>query len=198
MKTIVMAIVLISVLLLSGCVQQPTTDQQPETQSSEQTFEEVFSGSSNAKCVFETFDKKTATWWFKGTDFKFAIPNAGLYVKKGDYIYITVPGTTECKYYNIKEMEEMFGEDFQEELTPSNEEVQGLDSWVEAYKGYKMNCQFNVVTDADLTVDTTNCEDLTALMKETYDKLNEAMGELCTQCQENPEMFGGDCSDYCS
>lgn len=149
-------------------------------------FVDVF-GKGNAKCTV-TDGNTEITWWLKNQDYKVIATEIGAQqvtvIKKGDEIYL-VDQTGKCIFYNIKEFEQL-AQNQQQQQSPAQE----IESTVEAYQGYIFSCVPRVVTDADIAKPSGTCEDLTEVLRQT-------MQQACGMCQQNPEVFGDDCSQYC-
>ncbi len=144
-----------------------------------------FFGKGNAKCT-ATDGTTEVTWWLKNEDYKAISKEQGVQqmsiVKKGDDIYM-VDQTGKCSFYNIEELAE---------LTKNQQQnpAETIDSAVETYQGYTFSCVPGIVTDADIAKPSGTCEDLTAVLR-------QAMEQACDMCQQNPQAFGGNCSQYC-
>lgn len=184
-----LGLLILSLLIIgAGCGQQQGTNETSGTGTgtSGTNFADVF-GKGNAKCTASDGSTEV-TWWLKNEDYKAVSKEDGVeqvtIVKKGDEIYM-VDSTGKCSFYNIKELEELMGSQ-QQQQSP----VEGVESTIEAYKGYTFSCVSGIVTDADIAKPSGTCEDLT-------ESLKQAMQQACEACQQNPEAFGGNCSQFC-
>jgi len=182
---LIFALALVTLAIVgAGCA--PAQQQgQGQQETGSQTFGQIY-GTGNGKCT-ATNGSVEVTWWIKSQDYKLQVRESGAnkatVVKKGDNIYM-LDSTNKCSFYNIKDMESLVNE------SQGQNPAEGTEATVDAYKGYNLVCVNNVVTDADITPPATNCEDLTAALR-------QAKQQMCQACQQNPQAFGGDCSQYC-
>jgi len=188
-------------VLISGCTQENSapasqegdTEQQGSTATSK--YADIV-GTANARCTFD-IEGQAGTWLFNGADFKL-VTGSGEYAKKGDYIYIDYDEMENCAYYDIQELADFYEVDYDvtSDEFSSNSALQSIESWVSEYKDYEMSCQYNVVTAAQITA-PEGCDDMTQQIKDAYEAVQEIKGQLCEQCLEDPETYGGDCSSFC-
>jgi hypothetical protein len=186
MKTnllLILAVFLAAIFVVgAGCQQQGTGT------GGTQSFSDIY-GKGNGKCT-ATNGTTEVTWWVKNEDYKLDVKLGGkdeaTIVKKGDMVYTMSYEANKCISYNMKEMMALLNQ------TQEPQAMQGTDAAVGMYKGYNFVCTTGIVTDSDITI-LPNCEDMTETMKQAYAQA----GQACSACQQNPQAFGGDCSQYC-
>ncbi len=153
-------------LFLSGCIKEtPKMGEEggPEMvaiNTGEGTDFSDLAVSGNAKCTFTSPDVNYI-YYFKDGDYMIDMNDGQIImVKKGNlmYNYMNFEGQEQCTMYNIDELKDVFGNDWEEQS------MQGSDFSM-TYKDQALQCDYNVVSDLDINIPSSNCQDMTSTIK---------------------------------